>query len=145
MPVVEKKVQKPSEPSKTKPKKKKRSGKLSRPKPQPLPGTSTTKQATHLSSNPYRVLKAVVDMMRLRYTSKEYEPLNLEEILEEINLADLKTDTRQWVLQVGRSLAIDTLWSCTARSTLTHVGESLINCTYTTCLTPTEILGVLMG
>ncbi len=95
VPVVEKKVQKPTEPPKSKPKKKKRAS-----KPKPVPVTAS-KQATHLSSNPYRILKAVVDMMRLRYTSTNYESLTLNEILEEIKLTDLKSDTRQWVLQVN--------------------------------------------
>lgn len=96
VPVVEKKAQKPSsELPKSKPKKKKRSGK---PKPVPVP---SSKQATHLSSNPYRILKAVVDEMRQRYTSRHYDPLNLDQILQMVNLTDLKADTRQWVLQVG--------------------------------------------
>lgn len=56
------------------------------------------------SNMPYRVLKAVVDMMGRRYVSPnpEYEPLTLEEILSELGLTDLRTDTREWLLQVRK-------------------------------------------
>ena len=52
------------------------------------------------SNMPYRVLKAVVDMMGRRYVTPENEPLSLEEILTELGLTDLRTDTREWLLQV---------------------------------------------
>ena len=55
----------------------------------------------HRSNNPYRVLKAVVDMMKQRYCVKKYTPLDLEEILTEVNLTDLKTDLRLWLSEVG--------------------------------------------
>ena len=52
------------------------------------------------SNMPYRVLKAVVDMMGRRYVTPKNEPLTLEEILAELGLTDLRTDTREWLLQV---------------------------------------------
>ena len=54
------------------------------------------------------MLKAVVDMMKHRYTEREYDPLNLEEILAEIDLTDLKTDTRQWLhdVRMGKCVCV---------------------------------------
>lgn len=60
----------------------------------------------HRSNNPYRVLKAVVDMMKQRYCAKKYTRLGLEEILTEINLTDLRTDLRLWLSEVGRVAVI---------------------------------------
>jgi len=54
----------------------------------------------HRSNNPYRVLKAVVDMMRQRYCGKNYQHLSLEEILTEVKWTDLRTDLRQWLSEV---------------------------------------------
>ena len=54
----------------------------------------------HRSNNPSRVLKAVIDMMKQRYASKLYERLNLEAILKEIGLTDLRTNTRLWLFEV---------------------------------------------
>ena len=53
------------------------------------------------SNMPYRVLKAVVDMMGKRYREKVYDPLSLEGILEQLGLVDLRMDTRNWLSQVG--------------------------------------------
>ena len=53
------------------------------------------------SNNPYRVLKSVVDMLRQRYMSKNYEPMSAEEILTLLDLTDLATETRLWLVQVG--------------------------------------------
>ena len=55
--------------------------------------------------NPYRVLKAVVDMMKQRYISKEYDPLSLEEILTAVNFTDLRTDIREWLHKVREQRA----------------------------------------
>ena len=52
------------------------------------------------SNMPYRVLKAVVDMMGRRYTAREYTPLRLEEILSDLGLTELRMDTREWLSQV---------------------------------------------
>ena len=109
VPVIEKRTEPKKKKEEKAHKRKKKKSKFSRPKPQPIPGSSVDqiKQAAlvaHRSNNPYRVLKAVVDMMKQRYTSKDYEPLTLEEILTEINLTDLKTDTRQWLRDVCMSL-----------------------------------------
>lgn len=60
----------------------------------------------HRSDNPSRVLKAVIDMMKQRYASKLYERLNLEAILKEIGLTDLKTNTRLWLFEVRVHLTI---------------------------------------
>jgi hypothetical protein len=49
---------------------------------------------------PYRVLKAVVDMMGRRYGARQYEPLTLEEILAQLGLAELRMDTRDWLVQL---------------------------------------------
>ena len=49
---------------------------------------------------PYRVLKAVVDMMGRRYSAKKYEALTLEEILTDLGLTELRMDTREWLSQV---------------------------------------------
>lgn len=49
---------------------------------------------------PYRVLKAVVDMMGRRYRAKEYQPMKLEEILNTLGLIELRMDTREWLSQV---------------------------------------------
>lgn len=99
VPVVEKKraVDKPS----NVPRKKKKS-KLKRPKPQPVV-TDALKNSVLVgprSNMPYRVLKAVVDMMGRRYAAKDYQPLSLEEILTGLGLTELRTDTRQWLSQV---------------------------------------------
>ena len=53
------------------------------------------------SNNPYRILKTVVDMMRQRYKSEMYESLKFEEILSEIDLTDLRTETREWLFEVN--------------------------------------------
>ena len=60
----------------------------------------------HRSNNPYRVLKAVVDMMKQRYCEKKYTELGLEEILAEVNLTDLRTDLRLWLSEVGTMAVI---------------------------------------
>lgn len=52
------------------------------------------------SNMPYRVLKAVVDMMGRRYAAREYTPLTLEEILTHLQLTELRTDTRDWLTKV---------------------------------------------
>ena len=54
------------------------------------------------SNMPYRVLKAVVDVMGRRYAAKNYEPLSLEGILEQLRLTELRMDTREWLSQVRR-------------------------------------------
>lgn len=100
VPVVEKKraVVKPS----SAPRKKKKS-KLKRPKPQPVV-TEEMKNSVLVgprTNMPYRVLKAVVDMMGRRYAAKDYQALSLEEILTGLKLTELRTDTRQWLSQVG--------------------------------------------
>ena len=56
------------------------------------------------SNMPYRVLKAVVDMMGRRYAGRDYEPLTLEGILEQLGLADLRMDTRDWLSLVFRGV-----------------------------------------
>ena len=128
VPVVEKKREAAGT-SSSAPKKKKKS-KLKRPKSQPVvvgmscpasrvtlyichtlslsllvatEGVDKIKQAVLVgprSNMPYRVLKAVVDVMGRRYTARNYQSLTLEEILTELGLTDLRTDTRQWLAQV---------------------------------------------
>lgn len=105
-PVVEKKRKKEqgkdsvSAAAAAKPKKKK--SKLARPKPKPLytsanDSAEKIKQAAQNAlrgNNQYRVLKAVVDMLRERHSRKEYDRLTLEEILTEVKLTSLRTDMR---------------------------------------------------
>lgn len=62
-----------------------------------FPPESVHQQVTKSSHNPYRILKAVVDMMKQRYTSKDYEPLSFEEILYAVKFTDLRTDTKEWL------------------------------------------------
>lgn len=68
-------------------------------------GTSDSiKQAArsgHRSNNPARVLKAVVDMLKERYLTKVYDPLNIEEILSEIDVVELRTDTKHELYEVS--------------------------------------------
>lgn len=52
------------------------------------------------ANNPYRVLKSVVDMLRQRYMTKNYEPMSAEEILTLLDLTELVTETRLWLIQV---------------------------------------------
>lgn len=40
-------------------------------------------------------------MLRQRYMSKNYEPMSAEEILTLLDLTDLATETRLWLVQVG--------------------------------------------
>ena len=117
VPVVERKKESARRPASA-PKKKKKS-KLKRPKPQAV-GTSDSWFSSYVvrvshtntegvdkigqsvlvgprSNMPYRVLKAVVDMMGRRYAGKVYEPLTLEGILEQLGLSDLRMDTRDWL------------------------------------------------
>lgn len=49
------------------------------------------------SNNPARILKAVVDLMKERYLEKEYEPLNIAEILAAVQLTELKDDLKHWL------------------------------------------------
>lgn len=101
VPVVEKKraIDKAS----SVPRKKKKS-KLKRPKPQPVvtEGLTNSVLVGPRSNMPYRVLKAVVDMMGRRYAAKDYQSLSLEEILTGLKLTELRTDTREWLSQVQR-------------------------------------------
>ena len=53
------------------------------------------------SNMPYRVLKAVVDMMGRRYTERLYDPISLEDIVGQLGLTELRMDTRDWLTQVG--------------------------------------------
>ena len=53
------------------------------------------------SNMPYRVLKAVVDLMGKRYRARDYKPLGLEGILSGLGLTELRTDTRDWLTQVS--------------------------------------------
>ena len=38
-----------------------------------------------------------MDLMKERYTGKNYEPLSLEEIIAAIELTELKPDRKQWI------------------------------------------------
>ena len=51
------------------------------------------------SNNPLRVLKAVVDMMKERYTNEDYEPLNLDQLLARIDRTDLSSELQQGLVQ----------------------------------------------
>ena len=54
------------------------------------------------SNNIRLILKSVVDLMKERYLSGDelMHPLSLEEILTEINLVELRTDSRQQLYEV---------------------------------------------
>jgi hypothetical protein len=104
IPVVEKKTssskQTSSDNSKpSKPPKKKKSA-YPRPKPSNIQSgiSDNIKQAAlsgHRSNNLPRILKAVVDTLKERYLSMEYNPLSMEEILKAIDLIEIRLDTRQ--------------------------------------------------
>ncbi len=38
-----------------------------------------------------------MDMMKERYINRDYEILSLDEILEAVDLADIKLDSREWI------------------------------------------------
>lgn len=48
-------------------------------------------------NNPYRLLKSVMDMLKERYASKNYESLTFEEIISKIGREDLSVDLSQWL------------------------------------------------
>ncbi len=52
------------------------------------------------TDNPARLFKAVVDMMKERYLIKVFDPLGMEDILQIINLTELKKDRRDSLYQV---------------------------------------------
>ena len=69
----------------------------------PTPGSresrSPAKNLSHLSDNPRRLLKAVIDLMRERHSSAEdYDPLTFEQILVEIGCSDIKDELKQSLL-----------------------------------------------
>lgn len=97
-PVIEKKPESKSASTKAAKTKKKKS-KLKKPKPQPLEGDITEIKKNAVTKNPYRVLKSVVDLMRQRYITKNYEPIGLDEIITILELRDLEADTKQWLIQ----------------------------------------------
>ena len=72
------------------------------------------------SNMPYRVLKAVVDMMGHRYSIQDFQPLSLEEILAELKLTELRTDIREWLQQV---------WTCTCTCTKWESLDLVDTCT----------------
>ena len=54
----------------------------------------------HRGKNPARILKAVVDMMKEKYLTKKYDPLNIDEILKEIDLEELHSEIKQRLYEV---------------------------------------------
>lgn len=52
----------------------------------------------HRTSNPHRVLKCIMDMLKTKYISKEEDDqMTFEEILTTIDLVDIRYDMRQWL------------------------------------------------
>ncbi len=56
------------------------------------------KNLSHLSDNPRRLLKAVIDTMKERHSNKVYEPLMFEQILLEIGCSSVSSDLKQTLL-----------------------------------------------
>ena len=54
-------------------------------------------------NNPYRLLKSVMDMLKERYTSKNYDSLTFEEILSLIGREDISVELSQWLEEALRS------------------------------------------
>lgn len=66
-------------------------------------GSSSNKPSQYISNNPHRVLKAVVDMMKERYANENYEPLTLDQLLTNIDRADVTSELKQWLVQALRN------------------------------------------
>lgn len=62
-----------------------------------LDGIKSAAHTAHRSNNPHRLLKSIMDMLKERYVSKNYEPLSLDEIFAAIELTELKLDLRVWI------------------------------------------------
>ena len=54
-------------------------------------------QHAHRTSNSHRVLKCIMDMLKMRYIGRIYDRMNLDEILSAIDLVDIRYDMKQWV------------------------------------------------
>lgn len=54
-------------------------------------------QSAHRSNNQNLILKSVMDMMKERYVNRNYEKISLDEIINAIELTELKPDMRQWI------------------------------------------------
>lgn len=53
---------------------------------------------SHLSDNPRRLLKAVIDTMKERHSNKIYDPLPFEQILVEIGCSSVSSDLKETLL-----------------------------------------------
>ena len=68
-----------------------------------LDGIKSAAHTAHRSNNPHRLLKSIMDMLKERYVSRNYEPISLEEIFAAIELTELKPDLRLWIQDALRS------------------------------------------
>ena len=48
-------------------------------------------------NNPYRLLKSVMDMLKERYTSKNYDSLTFNEIISSVGREDISVELSQWL------------------------------------------------
>lgn len=62
-----------------------------------LAGIKEAAKQAHRNNSSHRVLKCIMDMLKMRYINKVYERMSLDEILATIELADIRYDMRQWV------------------------------------------------
>ena len=50
-------------------------------------------------NNPHRVLKSVMDLLKERYTAKDYKRLSFNEILDQIKRQDLTVELSDWLVE----------------------------------------------
>ena len=59
-----------------------------------LDGIISAARTAHRSNDPHRLLKSIMDMLKERYATGNYEPVSLEEIFAATELTELQPDLR---------------------------------------------------
>ena len=98
-PTVEAKKAKPNSETSSKPKVAKKSylpKELLQPK-KPASPSPDFKSHTFRSKHKFAVLAAIVDFMKKRHLQRQFDPLSLEEILDQINYTDISPSDKAWL------------------------------------------------
>lgn len=70
---------------------------LQKPKPKPTPSSLDYKTPPFRSKHKFAVLATIVDHMKNRYLQRKFDPLSLDEILDQIKYTDISAQNKHWL------------------------------------------------
>ena len=70
---------------------------LQKPKPKPPSSSLDYKAPTFRSKHRFAVLATIVDHMKKRHLQREFDPLTLDEILDQIKYTDISAQNKHWL------------------------------------------------